>query len=252
MRQSDNLLIRGDAVTHPVGSTVAAYSVPGWDQLLHAISGVMSVTTAAGAWVVPPNRALWIPDGQRIRIQMHGRVAIRSLYLRIGLQAMEAQLRVVNVAPLLRELIMQAIRQGPLDGQDTRDRHLIDLIVDQLDELPQAPLQLPQPFDPRARALADQLAQSPRADVTELARNVGASRRTLERLFQMETGMSIGQWRRQHQLLQALRLLAAGHSVTAVAHSVGYSTSSAFTAMFRTELRQTPAHYFSSAPKLTR
>jgi AraC-like DNA-binding protein len=244
MRQPDPLEVRGNAVTHPVGSTIDPFSPPGWDQLIHAISGVMSVETQLGIWVVPPNRALWVPDGHRIRIQMHGRVAIRSLYLQAQLDAMPVELQVVNVSPLLRELVVEAIRRGPLDRREAHAGHLIDLILDLLHEIPQAPLQLPQPRDARARALADRFAESPTAGVSELAQSVGASRRTLERLFLAETGMPIARWRRQLRLLQALRLLGAGYAVTDVAHRVGYSTPSAFGAMFRAELGQTPARYF--------
>lgn len=245
MRQPvDTLEVRGNAVTHPVGSTIAPFSPPHWDQLIHAISGVMSVETQIGIWVVPPNRALWVPDGQSIRIQMHGRVAIRSLYFQTQLHAMPAELKVVNVSPLLRELVVEAIHSGPLDRRDARDSHLVDCILDQLDEIRQAPFQLPQPRDPRARALASRLAESPAASVAELATTVGASRRTLERLFLADTGMPIARWRRQLRLLQALRFLGAGYAVTDVAHRVGYSTPSAFSAMFRAELGQTPARYF--------
>lgn len=245
MRQSfETLEIRGDAVTHPVGSKVVPLSARGWDQLLHALSGVMSVETQLGTWVVPPNRALFVPDGHTVRAQMHGRVAIRSLYLRTELRAMPSELRVVNVTPLLRELIVHAIRVGPLDRQIPRASRLIDVIVDQLDGLAHAPLELLQPKDPRARTLADLMAASPFGGLDELAAGAGASRRTLERLFVAETGMPIARWRRQLRLVQALRLLGAGHSVTDVAHRVGYATPSAFTAMFRVELGRTPGRYF--------
>ncbi|HEY7105305.1 MAG TPA: helix-turn-helix transcriptional regulator [Acidimicrobiia bacterium] len=245
LRQTaDPLELRGNASTLPDGSTLV-YAVPGWDQLLHATTGVMSVETERGTWVVPPNRALWIPDGEPYRAQMHGRVAVRAIYLRAELAAMSPELRVVNVPPLLRELILHVVvRQLPLDRRVSTDAHLIDVVVDQLHELPNAPLRLPQPRDPRARALADLLALDPVAALDDLVTRAGASRRTLERLFVAETGMPIARWRRQLRLVAALRLLGAGHPVTEVAHRVGYATPSAFTAMFRGELGQTPASYF--------
>ena len=85
---------------------------------------------------------------------------------------MPAELKVVNVSPLLRELVVEAIHSGPLDRRDARDGHLVDCILDQLDEIRQAPFQLPQPRDPRARALASRLAESPAASVAELATTV--------------------------------------------------------------------------------
>ena len=241
----DTLEIRANAVTLPPGSGLN-YAVSGWDHLLHASAGVMSVETERGIWVVPPPRALWVPDGFQYRATMHGRVAVRGLYLRAELAALPPEVRVVNVTPLLRELILHvAIRQaGPLDRTVARDAHLIDVIVDQLQELEQEPLRLTQPEDPRARAFAALLAAAPHEPLDALAARAGASRRTLERLFLAETGMALARWRRQLRLVQALRLLGAGHSVTDVAQRVGYSTPSAFTAMFRAELGRSPGRYF--------
>src|SRR5207248_1042920 len=102
---------------------------------------------------------------------------------------------------------------------------LVDVLADQLGTLPQAPLQLPLPTDSRALAVTHRLAAGD--DIDMAARAAGASRRTLERLFATETGMSLGAWRRRHQIIEALRLLAEGQSVTAVANHVGYSTPSA-------------------------
>jgi AraC-like DNA-binding protein len=159
---------------------------------------------------------------------------------------MPAELHVVNIPPLVRELILHVTsRPAPLDRRVPRDAHLIDVILDELHELPQAPLRLPQPQDPRARTLATLLAESPTASLDELVPRAGASRRTLERLFAAETGMPLARWRRQLRLLEALRLLGSGHPVTEVARVIGYSTPSAFTAMFRTELGQAPARYFT-------
>jgi len=246
MRQApaDAMVARGNASTLPHG-TGSSYSVPGWDQLLHATTGVMSVETDSGTWVVPPHRALWIPDGQAYLATMHGRVAVRALYLRVELAALPPELCVVNVPPLLRELVLQVVlRAAPLDRTVPRDRHLLDVVLDQLQEVPQAPLRLPQPRDPRACVLAGLLADAPDAGLDELVRRAGASRRTLERLFTSETGMPLARWRRQLRLVRALQLLGAGHSVTEVSHRVGDATPSAFTAMFRHELGQTPAQYF--------
>ena len=79
----------------------------------------------------------------------------------------------------------------------------------------------------------------------QMAKRVSTSVRTLERLFQKETGMTFGKWRQQLRLLQALRLLAAGQPITTVALSVGYESASAFIAAFKHFFGTTPARYFS-------
>jgi AraC-like DNA-binding protein len=150
------------------------------------------------------------------------------------------------VPPLLRELIVHAVVSSPLYADTPEDQRLVGVLIDQLRALPQVPLQLPLPADPRARALADRLAndRAGTVDLETAAADVGASRRTLERLFRAETGLSIGRWRQRHRLVHALQLLAEGRPVTQVAHAVGYSTPSAFTVMFHAELGATPSAYF--------
>lgn len=241
-----DLAVRGYAATHP-STTITLPTAPGWDQLVYASAGVMTVNTERGGWVVPTHRALWAPDGTPFRVVLHGRVSVRSRYFRRELAAMPGELRAVNVPPLLRELILHAIRLAPLDLGVAEHARLVGVLIDQLRALPQVPLQLPMPRDPRARLVADLLAARPddERDLDQLADGAGASRRTLERLFRAETGLTIGQWRQRSRLVHALRLLAGGDSVTAVARAVGYSTPSAFGAMFRTELGVSPARYFA-------
>jgi AraC-like DNA-binding protein len=108
------------------------------------------------------------------------------------------------------------------------------------------PLQLQNPSDPRASKVAQTLLANPsdRRCLEELCRGSGASKRTVERIFQQETQMTFGKWRQQLRLMQALRLLAAGEKISHLALEAGYSTPSAFTAMFRKLLGTTPGRYF--------
>ncbi|WP_327002317.1 helix-turn-helix domain-containing protein [Dactylosporangium sp. NBC_01737] len=131
--------------------------------------------------------------------------------------------------------------------QDPAWSQLVYAVHGVLTVLPDAPLQLPTPRDPRAVAVAAALHGDPgdTSSVTALARRVGASRRSLERVFRAETGMTVRQWRRRLRMLVALRPLATGMTATAVAARVGYATPSAFGAAFRAELGATPAHWFS-------
>jgi AraC-like DNA-binding protein len=217
---------------------------PGWHQLVHATRGVMTIYTDAGAWVVPPHRAAWIPAGLRFRVEMSGVVALRSLYIRAARGIGSPECAVVNVTPLMRELILRVNLIGALDTSVPQQKRLIGVILDELKLLAAVPLQLPQPHDPRARRFAESAAADPSSPAASLFRRSGAGRRTLERIFLAETGMSLGQWQRRQKLLHALRLLADGEPVEAAALELGYNSSSAFIAMFRRELGQTPKRYF--------
>jgi len=228
---------------------LAARSYPDWDQLVYASRGVMSVVTSLGTWVVPPHRAVWIPAGVVHSAQMSGRVTVRTLFFRPrSRQRTPSTCVAVNVSPLLRELVLHASRRNTLRRDVASDRRLAQVILEQLETLPVAPLQLPMPSDPRARKAAELLQADPggRRALGAIALVSGASKRTLERLFLRETAMTLGRWRRRLRIVDALRLLAQGTATTAVALDVGYESPSAFVSAFRRELGTTPSRYFES------
>jgi AraC-like DNA-binding protein len=172
---------------------------------------------------------------------------VRMLYIRPSPRRDRAFPRtcaVVNVTPLLRELILRTVQVGALDAAVPGQKRLIGVILDELKVLVAAPLQLPLPRDSRAARFAALVERGTGAPFADLLRQCGASRRTMERIFRAETGMSMGQWQRRQMLLDALRRLAAGENVSSVAGELGYNSASAFIAMFRRELGQTPKRYF--------
>ena len=216
------------------------------DQLVYASRGVMTVHADNRIWVVPTHRAVWIPARVPHSIDASGDVSMRTLYLRARYVAsLPRTCRVVNVSPLLRELILHACTFRELNRRRKAHAHLIDLLVDQMTTLEVVPLQLPEPGDPRAARVAAALSAdtAARTSLEDVCSAAGASRRTIERLVESETGMSIGAWRQQLRLLRALQLLAGGESISRVAMETGYSTPSAFIAMFRRVLGETPRRY---------
>jgi AraC-like DNA-binding protein len=242
----DGILVRSWATTHLSGSEIPSRSYD-WDQLAYASQGVMTVHTSQGTWVVPPHRAVWIPADVVYRVEMSGKVSVRTLFFVAGFAGrMPDRCRAVNVSPLVRELVLHAVRLGMLRRSVPSEARLARVVVDQLETLPTVPLQLPMPRDARARRAAERLLLGPGEprSFDEAARVAGASKRTLERLFRSETAMTLGRWRQRLRLIEALRLLAAGQPVTRVALDVGYDSPSAFITAFRRELGTTPGRYF--------
>ena len=219
------------------------------DQVVYASRGVMTVRTSNGTWVVPTRRAVWIPASVPHTITMSGAVDMRTLYLKPRLaKSLPRSCCVLHVSALLKELIIHACIRGSLDQRYRSQRDLIHVIVDQLEAIQLVPLQLPNPSDPRAQRLASVLLENPgdRRTLNDLCKTAGASKRTIERLFQTDTGMTFAKWRQQLRLMQAMQLLAEGAQVTRAALESGYSTPSAYISMFRKALGMRPTLYFKT------
>ena len=217
-------------------------------QFLYASEGVMTVTTRQGVWVVPNFRAVWIPSNTLHRIDASGHLGLRSVYIKPEvIPDPPSQCFVASVSPLLRELILHASEFAVNYKAGSLEERILQIILDLIRDLDTKPLLLPTPRDPRLTRITEALTKEP-ADgrsLEEWGKFAGATGRTLTRLFTRETGMSFRQWRQQARLLEALRQLAGGETVSAVALNLGYESVSAFISMFRKALGTTPGRYFS-------
>ena len=209
----------------------------------------MTVATHLAAYVVPPQRAVWVPCGVDHSIAAHNAVAMRTLYIEPGVTAnLPAEVCVLQVTPLLRELIVTAVAADPSYKPNSPQSRIMAVILDQIGIQPIASLALPMPTESRLLHIVQTLIANP-ADSRDLgawAKSVGASKRTLGRLFTAQTGMSFQAWRQQRRLFRALELLATGDNVTNIALELGYDNTSAFIAMFRRCLGETPKRYLNT------
>ncbi|MBJ8552504.1 AraC family transcriptional regulator [Acinetobacter bereziniae] len=217
-------------------------------QCLYAITGVLTVNTDIGSWVVPPRRALWIPNGIQHEVHMRGITKTRSAYI-VPEVAKKAGLleycAVINVSPLLHELLSAAI-DIPVEYElDGRDDYLMQLMIKEIAIMPELPLNAPLPQEARLSALCLEILKAPSLDkdLDQIAKQVGMSRRHFTRIFRLQTGMSFSHWRQQACLLNALMRMELGQPITHVAMELGYSSSSAFTAAFKRSLGLAPSFY---------
>ncbi len=227
------------------GAHVTPHSHPR-AQLLFASSGVMRLKTAVEAWIVPPLRAVVIPAGTEHEIRMSGAVAMRTLYIApAALPWLSERCAVIEVSGLLRELVLAVVEEPVAYERGSRADLIMELILSELRDAARVPLCLPLPCEPRLRALCEALLADPaRNDTLEAwAERSGACSRTLVRLFRRETGLSFTLWRQQVRLAEAVSQLALGRPVATVADALGYASASAFTAMFRRALGETPRRY---------
>ena len=231
---------------YPARYHVAAHHHPR-AQLVNAESGVMSVKAGGGAWVVPPGYAVWVPAGVVHEVESLGALSMRGIYCREAVLGVDAPntCRVVEVSPLLRELIQRAILFDVDAAPSPREARVQKVILDEILHLPEAPLFVPLPTDSRLKRVTDVLMATPgdARDLEDWAQVSGASSRTLARLFRRETGLSFREWRARLRLMAGLQKLAAGDSVTTVALDIGYSGPSAFIAAFKGFTGHTPGEY---------
>jgi AraC-like DNA-binding protein len=210
----------------------------------------MRVITGQAAWLTPPTRAIWLPPRLPHEIIMKGEVAARFLYIAPErAESLRAQPQVLEVAPLLRELILHILSLQMLDPLRPDHDRLAGLLIDLLAQARPIDLVLPLPSDRRALAAAERLQGAPgdRSDLSALARMAGASLRTLQRLFPDETGLTLEAWRQKARLISAVAALSGGASVTIAALDCGYDSPSAFITAFKRQFGTTPGRYRSPA-----
>lgn len=234
--------VRSYSITHPPGR-VSLPTQPGWDYLVFAHTGLFTALAGSRAWTIPAHRALCVPDGTRVRIETARRTAIRCLYFDSGLRAFGNEVRVVTLTPLTRELVSHAVVNAPMNLEKPSDEATIALIADRLASEPDAQLHLPLPLSAVARQITASIMSDPSLGLDDCLRDAHASRRTVERHFKAETGMSLGQWRRRARILASVAMLAQGDNVTRTALRVGYATPSSFVSAFRSELGSPPREF---------
>ncbi|MBN0986760.1 AraC family transcriptional regulator [Amphritea pacifica] len=224
------------------------YHSHGWGQLLFIADGLIQVSARdIGYWVVPPQRAVWIPAFIEHDARTIHPVQMRNVYIAPeASRDLPDHCQVIHVTPLLRELILEMVSFDTLYDEDGTQGRIVQVFLDQLKTIPEAPLHLPHPKSKSLIEIAHRLRDNP-ADprsIEEWATELGTSARSLARHFRQETGMTFGQWRQQVRLLAALTRIAQGDAVANVAQDLGYNSQSAFITMFRKALGKTPGRYF--------
>ena len=217
-------------------------------QLIHTLSGVVEVSTEMGIWMVPPGRGVWLPAHVRHGLRFIGGVKARTVFVDSLARAdLPSQCQVVQISPLLRELISSslAIPADYLVGG--REERVMELLLDELRLLPVLPLHLPEPRDAALLTVCREIQQALSSpwELEDVAAQLQISGRTLSRRFQRETGLRFSDWVRRARLLAGINALAAGTSVLDVALELGYDSPSAFSAMFKRALGVSPSDYFS-------
>jgi AraC-like DNA-binding protein len=237
----------------PSGETSAVQS-HARGHLVYAASGVLAVHTERGTSIVPANRVAWTPAGFTHYDRAHGDTDMRIVFLAPSLARLMPDHPAVFLASGLAREVLLALT-GPHNYDDTGPEHsrsartrLLRVLVEELREAPEQPLQLPEPRDDRLQAVARMLYENPadNASLAKFAKTTGASTRTLSRLFRKELGMTFYEWRTQLRIYHALVLLGDGHDATQTAYACGWANPSSFIAAFTNIIGTTPGRHRTS------
>lgn len=214
-------------------------------QLLYAPVGCMTITLENTQCVLPPTKAAWIPAGVMHCAMMHNVVAYRSVYFDPQVfPELPKSVKVLGVNPLLQALI-ERMAFWEWEMKRELQQALVTLFIEELCSSPEEPLQLALPTDPRLAPWLKQL-QGRRLHAEPLncmAKLVGASEKTISRIFAKQTGMPYQAWRQQWRLHLAIEKLAEGWAVSQVASYLGFSSDSAFISFFKQQVGTTPSQY---------
>jgi len=222
-----------------------------WGQLVFSTSGAVRVSTEQSTFIVPPSRAVWIPRGVVHAVTAIEQAELRTLYLWSALlsEPAWAECRVLEVAPLLRELVSQLATEPDATVDQRREALITELILDELRRAKPLSLGIALPRDARLRKLCQAMLDAPerQQSLEAWAAEAGASPRTVSRLFREELGTSFAQWRSQVLLAHALTLAARARPMAHIAAELGYANASAFSAMVRRTVGMPPSRFFAAA-----
>jgi AraC-like DNA-binding protein len=230
-----------------------------WAQVAMSSTGVIRMSAAHSTYIVPPSRALWIPPGVEHVVTVLEDAVIQTLYVHPSARFLGADegtpfelwpdCRVIEVSPLLRELVPHLDDTPGVQEPGAREQAVAALVLEELRRAAPVRLGIDLPADKRLRQLCEAMIDHPTrwTTLTQWSALIGASARTVARLFRSELGVSFGQWRQQVLLAHALSMAARRKPMAHIAAELGYASASAFSAMVRRSVGQPPRRFFGTA-----
>lgn len=218
-------------------------------QLVYAASGTMQVTTPKGRWLVPPDRAVWVPARLEHAIDVLADIEMRSMYFNLSWLERAPRRRldrefVVRVSPLLQQAIL-ALFDDRSDHE--RTRLLVKLAILELRRADDSATFIPLPQEPRCRRAAELVLADPASahEIDAVAEKVGTSARTLSRLFSSQTKLSFKSWCQRARIAAAIERLSTDNNVSIkqLAAELGYASMPAFSHAFRQVTGKTPTAF---------
>ena len=214
-------------------------------QLVLTLWGSTACRVFGNLWLVPPQCAVWIPPNTPHCNRITARSSVCLLFIQQESVQLPSTCCTLAITPLVRELILHVAALAPDAISTDHAERLIQVLLTELSRMPVTGVRLPVSSDARLQSVAESIigASTVRKGLSDWARYMGMSRRSLARLVVKETGLSFGRWRQQLLLVIAIQKLSDGVSVQQTAWDLGYESVTAFITMFKKALGTSPGKY---------
>ncbi|WP_171248956.1 MULTISPECIES: AraC family transcriptional regulator [unclassified Acinetobacter] len=239
----------------PVTVLKVTADVPDWElglhqhdygQLMATQSGLITISTVTGIWVVPPKTAIWIPPN--ISHSSTG-IGLSSCFMVFTQKNLfdHSECHVIQVSDFLNSLFLRTEEIKPNFTSHSAEARLMQVLVDEIISAPQQSQYLPLPSDKRLKMITDSLLHQPeqKTSLAQWAKQCGMSERSLTRTFKGEMKLSLNHWRRRLHITLALQKLNDGRSITYIANELGYVSDSSFITMFKKAMKSSPKKFYS-------
>jgi AraC-like DNA-binding protein len=201
-------------------------------KLIVGLRGSATIDTVEQEWAVSPRSMLWLAG--ETEHQLRTTADHHSLVLSFAPELVSRATGWIEASGFVHDLV-ERFSHAP--DSERRDR-LAAVLLDELVE--------PVPANERLRRVTEFVAQHPTTRVATLAQEVGMSERTFRRWFRADVGTSFTRWHQQRIVERAIEQLHRGDSVKCVAADLGYTSASAFIAMFKRVMNVSPQRYLRS------
>ncbi len=216
-----------------------------WGEFVYAYNGVVQVMVEEEQYLVPPQYGIWVPPNVHHLGLNRREVLQSSLYVANELcEALPSKTQALLVSPFMRSLLDHA-RESTLDYKNQRHLRLLTVFLDELAVAQRAGTFLPASDDAVLKNILHYLENHPddNRPVATLAQDAKVTKRTLSRKCRRELGITLSEWRNRMRVVKAITLIEEGKSVESIASAFGYSSPSAFIAMFKKLTGVTPASH---------
>ncbi len=225
-----------------------------WHQIVFPFKGILQTKISESQFIIPHSTMLFIPAETNHESFVMTETKFFGIYLNPKVSIhYPLKAKALAVTPFIRELILhihQCVTNSNISKGDITN--LLNVLIDQTRNEDTCNMTLLLPRDRRLMVIFNALMEHPQLDtnLSGWAIQVGASERTLSRLFMKELGMSFPLWRQHLRLVSSLSLLDTNLSVQEIAFNVGYNSDSSYIHAFKNLFKQTPQKYRKNGFKL--